>query len=168
MIKGKVWKFGENVDTGQLAPPVAGDLVDAAIGARYCLVNIRPEFAKTVQRGDIIVAGKNFGCGSSRESAPKNLLALGVACVIAPSFGRIFLRNAINLGLPLLECAGAPDVIKEGDMVEADLASGRIADITRGRDMRASPLPPVLMEIIEKGGLMEYARAKLQARRIKS
>ncbi len=165
MIKGRVWKLGENVDTGQLAPPVEGGLAEASVGARHCLVNIRPDFAKGVQAGDVIVAGKNFGCGSSRESAPKNLLALGVACVIAPSFGRIFLRNALNLGLPLLECAEAPEVIEEGDIVEADPASGRITDATKRRELEASPLPPVLMEIIEKGGLMEYARARLQARK---
>lgn len=109
------------------------------------------------------MAGRNFGCGSSRQTAPENLKMLGVSCVIAPSFGRIFLRNSINIGLPLLECAAAPEAIDEGDVVEVDISGGQILDVTKGIEIRTRPFPPFLRSIIEQGGIFNYARAKLEA-----
>lgn len=166
MIKGQVWKFGDNIDTDVLSPNSSKSIADPVLRAQHCLAAINPEFPKRIRPGDIVVGGKNFGCGSSRESAAKNLKVLGVSCVIAPSFGRIFLRNSINLGLPLLECAEVPLVIEEGDVVEVELTTGRIFSLTRGKEVQARPFPPFLLSIIEQGGLLNYAKARLETRKV--
>jgi 3-isopropylmalate/(R)-2-methylmalate dehydratase small subunit len=164
IIKGTVWKFGENINTDVIAPTSAKAASnDPMARAQHCLEAINPDFARSVQQGDIVVAGRNFGCGSSRQTAPENLKMLGVSCVIAPSFGRIFLRNSINIGLPLLECARAPETIEEGDLVEVDISGGRILNITKGVEICTRPFPPFLLSIIEQGGIFNYARARLEA-----
>lgn len=165
MIKGRAWKFGGNIDTDVIAPTAYKSIPDPVLRAQHCLASVNPEFPKNVRPGDVIVAGNNFGCGSSRESAAQNLKVLGVSCVIAPSFGRIFLRNSINLALPLLECAEAPGSIDQGDTIEVDPSAGRVLNQTKGTELRARPFPPFLLSIIEKGGLLNYARAKLEARK---
>ncbi len=124
--------------------------------ARHAMEGIDPEFSKKVRKGDIIVAGKNFGCGSSREQAPLVLKYAGVSMVIAESFARIFYRNSFNVGLPLLICRGITKAVEEGDELEVDVSTGRIYNITRGVELRANPIPDFLMEIVESGGLSEY------------
>ena len=128
--------------------------------AAHCLEAADPDFARKVQAGDILVAGKNFGCGSSREHAPVAIKAAGVACVVARSFARIFFRNAINIGLPILECPEAARV-REGDVLRIEADSGRITNITRGETYQAVPFPAFMQEIIRAGGLMNYAAARL-------
>lgn len=124
--------------------------------ARHAMEGIDPEFSKKVRKGDIIVAGKNFGCGSSREQAPLVLKYAGVSMVIAESFARIFYRNSFNVGLPLLICRGITKAVEEGDELEVDVSTGRIYNITRSVELRANPIPDFLMEIVESGGLSEY------------
>lgn len=124
--------------------------------AKHAMEGIDPEFSKKVRKGDIIVAGKNFGCGSSREQAPLVLKHAGVSMVIAESFARIFYRNSFNVGFPLLVCRGIIKAVEEGDELEVDVSTGRIYNITRGVELRANPIPDFLMEIVESGGLSEY------------
>lgn len=156
-LSGKVWKFKDNVDTDVIIPYKykARTLDPAELGA-HCLEGLDPDFSKKVQRGDFIVAGKNFGCGSSREQAPIAIKACGISAVIAESFARIFFRNAINIGLPVLECRGAAGVVEEGNMLKVDLASGVVEDVTKGIRLQAFPLPAFLSPLLEAGGLVEY------------
>ncbi|MBC7316347.1 MAG: 3-isopropylmalate dehydratase small subunit, partial [Chloroflexi bacterium] len=126
--------------------------------------DIDPDFAKKVQRGDVIVAGKNFGCGSSREHAPLAIKGAGVQCVIAETFARIFYRNAINIGLPILECPEASQATQTGHILEVDLATGLIHNVTTGQTFQATPYPPFMLELIAAGGLIPYTRQKLQAK----
>ena len=156
-MKGKVWKFGDDVDT------------DAVIPGRYLIMNtpkelaahafegVRPEFPKQVKENDIIVAGNNFGCGSSREHAPLALKGTKIGCVIAKSFARIFFRNAINIGVPLLECPDT-DRIDDGDILEVDIATGIIKNISKDEQYQATPLPDFVRGIVDSGGLIEYAK----------
>ncbi len=160
-LKGKAFKYGSHVDT------------DAIIPARYLNLSSRRTWPSTawristpissskVKSGDIIVADTNFGCGSSREHAPVAIKASGVSCVIAKSFARIFFRNAINIGLPLLECEEAVEDIKAGDMVEVDLATGAINNLSTGKTFTSKPYPEFMMQIVQAGGLVEYTRKKL-------
>ena len=159
-IRGKVWKFGENIDTDAIIPARYLNTSDPGELARHCMEDADREFPDKVKPGDIIVAGKNFGCGSSREHAPIALKAAGIACVIAPSFARIFYRNAFNMGLPIFECSEAPDEIEEGDEVEVDADSGTITDLTTGREMKARPIPAFMQELISDGGLIEHILKK--------
>ena len=129
--------------------------------AKHCMEDIDAEFLQKAEPGDIIVADANFGCGSSREHAPVAIKAAGISCVIARSFARIFFRNAINIGLPLLECGEAVDSVKNGDVLEVDLATGRITDVNKGKTYVAEPYPDFMMGVINAGGLVEYTRAKL-------
>ena len=158
----RVFKYGDNVDTDVIIParylnsPSAEDL------AKHCMEDIDANFASTVQPGDIIVGGANFGCGSSREHAPISIRACGVKCVIAPSFARIFYRNSINIGFPILECPEAAAEINNGDDVTVDFATGRIVDNTTGKEFHANPLPPFIGGIVDKGGLLPYLKAKIQ------
>ncbi len=133
--------------------------------AKHCLEGIDPDFVKRVKPGDIIVATTNFGCGSSREHAPLAIKASGVSCVIAKSFARIFFRNAINIGLPLLECEEAVDNTKEGDILEVDINNGRIKNLTSGREFSAKPYPNFMAKLIAAGGLIEYTKKRLAGRR---
>ncbi len=159
-IRGKVWKFGENIDTDAIIPARYLNTSDPQELAKHCMEDADKEFPNKVKVGDIIVAGKNFGCGSSREHAPIALKAVGVSCVIAPSFARIFYRNAFNMGLPIFECAEAADEIQEGHEVEVDADSGTITDLTTGRQMKAQPIPPFMQELIADGGLIEHILKK--------
>lgn len=157
-FEGTVHKYGRDVDTDVIIPARYLTTSDPAELAKHCLEDLDSEFVKKVQPGDIIVAEENFGCGSSREHAPICIKAVGVSVVIAKSFARIFYRNAINIGLPIMECPEAVDAINNGDVVEVDADTGVIADKTTGLTFQAQPFPPFLQEIIEEGGLV--ARTK--------
>lgn len=161
MLKGKVHKYGANVDTDVIIPARYLNISDSEELAKHCMEDIDPEFVKRVKPGDIIVATTNFGCGSSREHAPLAIKACGISCVIARSFARIFFRNAINIGLPLLESEGAPDNINAGDTVEVDLATGTIKNLTNGKTFTAKPYPDFMAGIIAAGGLIEYTKKRL-------
>lgn len=157
-FEGAVHKYGRDVDTDVIIPARYLTTSDPAELAKHCLEDLDSEFVKKVQPGDIIVAEENFGCGSSREHAPICIKAAGVSVVIAKSFARIFYRNAINIGLPIMECPEAVDAVNNGDVVEVDADNGVIADKTTGLTFQAQPFPPFLQEIIEEGGLV--ARTK--------
>lgn len=152
--QGTVFKYGDNVDTDVIIPARYLNTSNAAELAAHCMEDIDDEFVKKVKPGDIMVAGWNFGCGSSREHAPLVIKTCGTGCVIAKSFARIFYRNAINIGLPILECPQACDAIEVGDSVEVDFDSGEIRDLTIGRVFRSEPFPPFIQRIIKAGGLL--------------
>ena len=158
---GRAWVYGDNVNTDVIIPARYLFTTDPQELAQHCMEDLDPEFSRKVQPGDVIVAGRNFGCGSSREHAPIAIKASGVQCVVAASFARIFFRNAINVGLPILECPEASQAIRHGDQVEVDLATGVIRDLTTGQTFRARPLPEFVREIVEAGGLIPYARRRL-------
>ena len=158
--KGFVHKYGDNVDTDVIIPARYLNSQDAAELARHCMEDIDPEFVNKVKPGDIMVGGWNFGCGSSREHAPLAIKACGVKCVIAKSFARIFYRNAINIGFPILECPEAAEAIQNGDTVSVDFATGKIVDETTGRTYEAAAFPPFIEEIIRHGGLLPYLKAR--------
>lgn len=160
-IRGRAWKYGDNVDTDAIIPARYLNMSTEAELAPHCMEDIDASFAKKVQRGDIIVAGKNFGCGSSREHAPLAIKGAGVSCVIAETFARIFYRNAINIGLPILECPEAARAIQTGHTLEVDLAAGTIHDVDTGQTFQATPYPPFMLELIAAGGLIPYTRQKL-------
>lgn len=151
---GLVHKYGDNVDTDVIIPARYLNTASHAELAAHCMEDIDRDFVKTVKQGDIIVGERNFGCGSSREHAPIAIKASGVSCVIASTFARIFYRNAINIGLPILECDAAAREIRSGDEVEVDFGTGVIHDKTSGKTYRAEPFPPFIQNIIEKGGLL--------------
>ncbi len=155
-FRGRVWKFGADVDTDRIIPARYLNTSDPDELARHCMEDADPEFPQKVRPGDIILADKNFGCGSSREHAPIAIKAAGVSCVIARSFARIFYRNAFNMGLPIFECPEAYDGIEEGDEVEVDADSGVIRNLTRGTEFRAAPIPPFMQQLIADGGLMAH------------
>lgn len=152
--KGGVHKFGDNVDTDVIIPARYLNRSDEEWLASHCMEDIDADFAKNVKAGDIMVAEANFGCGSSREHAPIAIKASGISCVIASTFARIFYRNAINIGLAILECDEAAKDIKDGDEVEVDFDSGVISNITTGKTYQAQPFPPFIQNIIKNGGLM--------------
>ncbi len=153
---GKVYKYGNNVDTDVIIPARYLNTSDPAELASHCMEDIDADFVKTVKKGDIIVAENNFGCGSSREHAPIAIKASGVYCVIANSFARIFFRNSINIGLPILECAEAVKNTDSGDELEVDIDSGVIKNITKGKTFQAEPFPPFMRGIIDANGLIGY------------
>ncbi len=152
---GNVLKYGDNVDTDVIIPARYLNTSDHKELASHCMEDIDKTFVSRVQQGDIITAGQNFGCGSSREHAPIAIKASGVSLVIAKSFARIFYRNAINIGLAIVECPEAADNISEGDKVEADMDNGIIRNLTTGQEFKAAPFPDFIQKIIENGGLME-------------
>lgn len=152
--KGTVFKYPDNVDTDVIIPARYLNTPDAAILARHCMEDIDADFVNRVQPGDVMVAGWNFGCGSSREHAPLVIKTCGVGCVIAKSFARIFYRNAINIGLPILECPQAAEEIGAGDVVTVDFDTGVIEDVTTGRRYQGEPFPAFIQNIIQKGGLL--------------
>jgi len=158
--KGKVFKYGDNVDTDVIIPARYLNTSVHSELAKHCMEDIDSEFASKVQKGDIIVGEKNFGCGSSREHAPIAIKASGVSCVIAKSFARIFYRNSINIGLPILECAEACDNIETGDEVEVNFDTGKITNITKGTTFQAQAFPPFMQELIAAGGLAAYIKNK--------
>lgn len=157
-IRGSVHKFGDNVDTDVIIPARYLNTSDPKELASHCMEDIDAAFSNKVKDGDIIVAGRNFGCGSSREHAPIAIKASGVKCVIAASFARIFYRNALNIALPILECPEAAENIAAGDVVSVDLSAGAIRDETSGRIFKAEPFPPFMRELMEAGGLIEYMK----------
>lgn len=159
-LKGIAHKFGANVDTDAIIPARYLNISEPAELAQHCMEGIDTDFLNRVMPGDIIVATTNFGCGSSREHASIAIKASGISCVIARSFARIFFRNAINIGLPLLECAQA-DEIEQGDELEVELEKGEIRDITKGKVFKAEPYPDFMLELISAGGLVEYTRGRL-------
>ena len=159
-IEGKVWKFGSDVDTDAIIPARYLNQSDPKELAKHAMEDERPEFIKEVKKGDILLAEKNFGCGSSREHAPIALKESGISCIIAKSFARIFFRNSFNLGLPLLESPEASEAIKDGDRVRIDLSTGEIFDLTQRKKFFATPIPPFMQELLRDGGLIPHLRKK--------
>lgn len=158
--QGKTFKYGDNVDTDVIIPARYLNTPDPKELAAHCMEDIDADFVKSVRPGDIIVAGRNFGCGSSREHAPISIKASGVACVIAASFARIFYRNSLNVALPILECPEAAAAISAGDTVSVDFETGRITDETGGQTFTAEPFPPFMRDLIAAGGLAAYLSKK--------
>lgn len=160
-VRGKVFKYGDNIDTDAIIPARYLYQTDPKVLAKHCMEDITPSFSHQVKPGDIIVAKKNFGCGSSREHAPIAIKASGISCVIASSFARIFYRNAINIGLSILECENAAKNIAWGDEVEIDIGLGHIRNLSRKKEYQSQPFPEFMMEIINAGGLMNYIKKEL-------
>lgn len=158
--KGRVFKYGDNVDTDVIIPARYLNIADAKELATHAMEDIDADFVKKMQPGDIVVATRNFGCGSSREHAPLVLKENGVSCVIASSFARIFYRNAINIGFPILECAEAAEGIQAGDTVSVDFGTGVITDETTGKTYQAAPLPAFVQGIVDNGGLLKSLKAR--------
>ncbi|MDD5085591.1 MAG: 3-isopropylmalate dehydratase small subunit [Candidatus Omnitrophica bacterium] len=165
MIKGRVWKFGDDINTDLIIPARYLNMHTPEELAQHCMEDADPGFAKNVRPGDIIVAGKNFGCGSSREHAPISIKGAGVALVIAASFARIFFRNSLNMGLPLLECDKAVEDLRTGDEIEADLERGSIIDKKTGKVYHTQPYPDFMKELIGAGGLMNWIKVRREHKR---
>lgn len=167
-LLGRAWKFGDDINTDEIIPARYLNVIDPAELAKHCMEDTveHPDFPKKIAVGDIIIAGKNFGCGSSREHAPIAIKACQISCVIAKTFARIFYRNAINIGLPILECEDAATGIEDGDQVEVDLATGIIKNLTKKETTKghqtyqAIPFPEFMQQIIAAGGLMNYAKQR--------
>ncbi len=159
--KGRIWKFGDNIDTDAIIPARYLSTSDPEILAAHCMEDADPGFAKKIRKGDIIVAGENFGCGSSREHAPIAIKAAGISCVIAGSFARIFYRNAFNMGLPIFESGDLQALVSDGQRVEVDSDEGTIRVVNSTADpVRIQPVPPFMQELIRAGGLMKYISKK--------
>jgi len=163
-LNGKLWIYGDNIDTDVIIPARYLNMSTAEELARHCMEDLDPTFVGAVEQGDIVVAGENFGCGSSREHAPLALKGAGISCVIATSFARIFYRNAINIGLPILTCAELQGAVRTGDRLSVDLESGAITHERTGEVYHTSPFPPFIMGIIASGGLVAYTRRRLETR----
>jgi len=164
IIKGKTWKFGDDIDTDAIIPARYLNTSDPAELAKHCMEDADKDFPKKVCKGDIIVALKNFGCGSSREHAPVAIKAVGVSCVIAKDFARIFYRNSFNIGLPIFESEEASKKIEQGDEVEIDAGKGVIRNITKNETYSVKPIPPFMQELVAAGGLLNYGKAKFKIR----
>lgn len=164
LIEGNTWKYGDHVDTDAIIPARYLNVSTPEELARHCMEDVDPHFAANVQPGDVIVAGENFGCGSSREHAPLAIKGAGVSCVVAKSFARIFYRNAINVGLPILECSEAVEETESGDRLTVNLRSGTITNERTGQTYRTAPFPEFIMGIIEAGGLIPYTAGRLGRR----
>lgn len=160
-VTGNVWKFGEDIDTDAIIPARYLNTSEPSELAKHCMEDADPAFMQKMQTGDIIVAGKNFGCGSSREHAPIAIKAAGISCVIAVSFARIFYRNSINIGLPILESSEAVAALQEGQKIEVDFQSGKIHKVTTGEIFQALPFPKFMQELIAAGGLINYIKKKI-------
>ena len=163
-MRGKVWKFGDNVDTDLIIAARYLNTSEPSELAKHVMEDADPEFVSKMEPGDIIVAGENFGCGSSREHAPIALKAAGIAAVIAPTFARIFYRNAFNMGLPIFELPEAAE-IEEGDIVRIDMERGEVVDETTGKSYKFIPIPEFMQELVDAGGLIEYAKKELAAQK---
>jgi 3-isopropylmalate/(R)-2-methylmalate dehydratase small subunit len=164
LLTGKVHKFGDDINTDEILPARYLVSTDPKELARHAMEDADPEFAAKVKPGDFVVAGKNFGCGSSREHAPVALKGAGVAAVIAGSFARIFYRNAFNMGLPILECPEAAAALADGDAIAVDLETGVIRDLATGKEYLSRPLPPFMQELLADGGLMAHLKKHLEAK----
>lgn len=162
MIKGKTVKYGDNVDTDVIIPARYLNTSDEKELASHCMEDLDKNFLKKINRGDIIIAGKNFGCGSSREHAPIAIKASGISCVIAETFARIFFRNSINIGLPIMECKEAARDIDENDEISIDVNSGLITNITKNKTYKAAPFPEFMQKIIESQGLINYIKKEVK------
>ncbi len=160
-MKGTCWKFGDNINTDEIIPARYLNTTDIKELASHCMEDVDPNFVKKAKAGDVITAGENFGCGSSREHAPISIKAAGISCVIAKSFARIFFRNAINIGLPIFECPEAAEQIREGDEVEINLENAEIIDHTSRKRFKFEPFPREMQEIIRAGGLMNFVKNKM-------
>lgn len=158
LVKGRALKFGDHIDTDVILPGVYLSITDPKELAKHCMEGVDPDFPKKVEKGAILVAGVNFGCGSSREHAPIALKECGIGAVVAKSFAAIFYRNAINIGLPLVECPEAVDEIDENDEIEADMDLGELKNITKGKSYKITPLPDTIKKIVDLGGLIEYVK----------
>lgn len=158
VLEGKVWRYGDNIDTDVIIPARYLNTFDPKELAKHCMVDIDKDFAQKVKPGDIMVGGKNFGCGSSREHAPVAIKACGVPVIIAASFARIFYRNGINVGLPLMEIGDNVERIHAGDKLSVDLSSGQIRNLTTGETFQATPLPGFIQDIAKAGGLIQYVK----------
>lgn len=163
-IQGNVWKFGNHVDTDIIIPARYLNVSDAETLAQHCFADTHPDFKNTIKPGDIIVAGKNFGCGSSREHAPIALKAAGISCIIAESFARIFYRNALNIGLPIIESPEASAELQQGDKVWVDLEKGEIGVDASGKVYQTKPIPEFMRTLIDRGGLVGHIREKMRSR----
>ena len=157
-IKGKAWKYGDNINTDEIIPARYLNITDPNELAQYCMKDLDENFVSRVKTGDILVGGTNFGCGSSREHAPICIKAVGISCVIAVSFARIFFRNAINIGLPIVESEQAALNIQTGDQIEINVEIGKIINLTRQEEYEIVPYPPFMKELIASGGLMNYIK----------
>jgi 3-isopropylmalate/(R)-2-methylmalate dehydratase small subunit len=160
-FQGNVHKFGHDVNTDEIIPARYLNTSDARALAAHVMEDADPAFPTKVKRGDLIVAGRNFGCGSSREHAPLAIKTAGVACVVAESFARIFYRNAFNIGLPILECPAAASEAAAGDVFSVDAGNGMIVNTTQGKTYQAAPIPPFMQELVAAGGLMAYVKKKM-------
>jgi len=161
-MKGKCWKFGDDINTDEIIPAIYLDVIDDKEMATHCMEGIDEQFTRKAQPGDIIVGGKNFGCGSSREHAPLAVRAFGIQCVVAESFARIFFRNAINIGLPIAECPEAAREADEGDVLKVDFEAGIVTNVSKGAQHAFAPFPDHIRSIIEAGGLMAWVKQTVQ------
>lgn len=165
VMKGKAWKFGNNIDTDQIYPGIYVELTEMEDIKKHALSgSAEPKFADEVQPGDIVVAGTSFGCGSSREHAAMTLKGAGVGAVLAESFGRIFFRNAINLGLPVIVCPGISKCAQKGDEIRIDIETGEVTDVTRGKVLKTTPFSPYVLNILESGGIKNMIRKSLMGK----
>ena len=164
MFKGKAIKYGNNVDTDVIIPARYLNTSDAKELASHCMEDIDKDFVRKVKAGDIMVAGKNFGCGSSREHAPLAIKTSGISCIIAERFARIFFRNSINIGLPILECSEAAEDIEEGNDISVDVISGVITNNTKGKTYKATPFPQFMQDIITAQGLINYLKERIEVK----
>ncbi len=163
-LRGRVHRYGDNVDTDVIIPGRYCNLTEAKDLAAHCLEDLDPTFVNRVQPGDLLVAGENFGCGSSREVAPITIKAAGVTAVVAKSFARIFFRNSINIGLPIFECPAAAEETETGDELELEVETGVVRNRTKGKVYQAAPLPPEVRAIVDAGGLIEYVKRRVAAK----
>jgi 3-isopropylmalate/(R)-2-methylmalate dehydratase small subunit len=161
-VTGNAVKFGDNIDTDVILPGKYLVLIDPHDLAKHAMEGLDPEFPAKAKKGIVVVGGKNFGCGSSREQAPLALKYSGVKCVLAESFARIFFRNAVNIGLPVIECKGISAAVDNGDEVTVDFEAGTIQDVTKGKSFQVTKLPPFILEILADGGLIEYLRREMK------
>jgi 3-isopropylmalate/(R)-2-methylmalate dehydratase small subunit len=168
LLKGKVWKFGDDIDTDAIIPARYLNTSDPNELAKHVMEDADKEFPTKVKAGDIIIAGKNFGCGSSREHAPIAIKAAGIQAIVAKSFARIFYRNSFNIGLPIFESEAASENIKEGDIIEIEADKGIIANLSTGEQYTAKPIPPFMQELIDAGGLIEWTKKKVLDRGVKA
>ena len=165
VMKGKAWKFGNNIETDQIYPGIYAEQTEMEDIKKHALSgSAEPKFADEVQPGDIVVAGTNFGCGSSREHAAMTLKGAGVGAVLAESFGRIFFRNAINLGLPVIVCPGISKCAQKGDEIRIDIETGEVTDVTRGKVLKTTPFSPYVLNILESGGIKNMIRKSLMGK----
>jgi 3-isopropylmalate/(R)-2-methylmalate dehydratase small subunit len=160
-FEGRAFVYGDNVDTDVIIPARHLTTIDPEELAMHCMEDLDPEFVSTVRPGDLMVGGRNFGSGSSREHAPIAIVASGIACIVAESFARIFFRNSVNVGLPIVECPGVTDGAESGDIFRVDLDSGQVENVTRGRTFQGTPLPPFMRDILDAGGLMPWVARSL-------